>query len=77
MENETNDPLMGLVNDIDGQILNWLLGYEIPPSALVAIILARLMALVKESAGEDSFLVLLEAVKSSILDTPSPKTHLH
>ena len=53
--------LMHLSEDIDTKILEWLTTYEMPSLNLIAIVLARLTWLAKQSNCREDFLELLKA----------------
>ena len=65
-----------LSEEIDNQILKWLVAYKAPALNLTAIILARLTWLAKQSDCMDDFLRLLESPKELMLDeTNKPPVH--
>jgi hypothetical protein len=68
--------LMHLSEDIDTKILEWLTTYEIPSLNLIAIVLARLTWLAKQSNCREDFLELLKAPEQ-ILNEEDGKDYLH
>lgn len=50
-----------LSEDIDTQILKWLTTYEVPSLNLIAIMLARLTWLAKQTDCKEDFIELLKA----------------
>lgn len=63
--------------DVDTELLKWMTTFEIHPLNLIAIILARLTWIAKQSKIEDDFLKLLESPKEIIKDKKTETTVLH
>jgi len=63
-KSEEDVMLEHLSEDIDNAMFKWLTTYEIPPLNLIAIILARLTWLAKQSDCREDFLELLKAPES-------------
>lgn len=63
--------------DVDTELLKWMTTFEIHPLNLIAIILARLTWIAKQSKIEDDFLKLLESPKEIIKDKKTDTTVLH
>ena len=64
------DNVLAVVDKIDESLINLSIEYDIHPSDMCAIVLARLVAIAKETNGKDSLLVLLDAAKYSIINLP-------
>ena len=74
----TEDAMLGhLSEDIDTKILEWLTTYEIPSLNLIAIILARLTWLAKQSNCREDFLELLKAPQDILMKQDDNKDYLH
>lgn len=58
---EQDDMLPHLTEDIDASILKWLTTYEIPALNLIAIMLARMTWLAKQTDCKEDFIELLKA----------------
>ena len=77
MASKDEDKMLGeLSEDIDTQLLKWLTTYEVPSLNLIAIILARLTWLAKQSNCREDFLELLKA-PGQILNEEEKKDYLH
>ena len=77
MASKDEDKMLGeLSEDIDTQILKWLTTYEVPALNLIAIVLARMTWLAKQSDCKEDFLELLKA-PSQILSEEEKKDYLH
>jgi hypothetical protein len=63
--------------DIDTELLKWMTTFEVHPLNLIAIILARLTWIAKQSKIEDDFIKLLESPKEIIKDKKTDTTILH
>jgi hypothetical protein len=63
--------------DVDTELLKWMTTFEIHPLNLIAIILARLTWIAKQSKIEDDFIKLLESPKEIIKDKKTDTTILH
>jgi hypothetical protein len=73
---DENQYLADLSEDIDTQILKWLTTHEMPALNLIAIILARLTWLAKQTDCKDDFIALLKAPEQ-ILNKEEDKEVLH
>ena len=77
MASKDEDKMLGeLSEDIDTQILKWLTTYEVPALNLIAIVLARMTWLAKQSDCKEDFLELLKA-PGQILNEEESKDYLH
>lgn len=77
MASKDEDTFLGeLSEDIDTQILKWMTTYEIPTLNLIAIVLARLTWLAKQSNCKEDFVELLKA-PAQILQEEENKDILH
>lgn len=75
--NDIREDILTVVDLIDETLVDLAMKYDLHPVDLSAIVLARLVAIIKETNGIDSFLVLLEASKHSIMNTPKTDKTLH
>ena len=72
------DAMLGhLSEDIDHKLFEWLTTYEVPSLNLIAIILARLTWLAKESNCREDFLELLKAPEQILTKQEDNKDYLH
>ena len=77
MASKDEDKMLGeLSEDIDTQILKWMTTYDVPVLNLIAIVLARLTWLAKQSDCKEDFLELLKA-PGQILNEEESKDYLH
>jgi hypothetical protein len=65
-----------LSEDIDNEVLKWLTTYEVPPLNLIAIMLARLTWLAKQTDCKEDFLQLLKAPEE-ILNEEIKEKNIH
>jgi hypothetical protein len=73
-----NDEILEQLSlDIDTELLKWMTTFEVHPLNLIAIILARLTWIAKQSKIEDDFIKLLESPKEIIKDKETDTTILH
>ncbi|NBP55113.1 hypothetical protein EBU71_00985 [bacterium] len=73
-----DDETLGQISsDIDTELLKWMTTYEIHPLNLIAIILARLTWIAKQSEITEDFLKLLESPKNVIHKTEQEKKQIH
>jgi hypothetical protein len=63
--------------DIDAELLKWLATFEIHPLNLIAVILARLTWIAKQSSIEEDYLKLLESPKDVIHKTERENKQVH
>jgi hypothetical protein len=63
--------------DVDTELLKWMTTFEIHPLNLIAIILARLTWIAKQSKIEDDFIKLLESPKEIFKDKKADTTIFH
>jgi hypothetical protein len=63
---DNEDILEELSNDVDTQLLKWMITYELPGLNLSAIMLARLTWLAKQGNYCEDFIKLLEAPKETL-----------
>jgi hypothetical protein len=63
--------------DVDTELLKWMTTFEIHPLNLIAVILARLTWIAKQSNIEEDYLKLLESPKEIIKDKKTDTTVLH
>ncbi len=63
--------------DVDTELLKWMTTFEIHPLNLIAIILARLTWIAKQSKIEDDFIKLLESPKEIIGKTEKTNKVVH
>lgn len=72
-----DDKLEQLSLDIDTELLKWLTTFEIHPLNLIAVILARLTWIAKQSSIEEDYLKLLESPKDVIHKTERKNKQVH
>jgi hypothetical protein len=60
---EPNEMLVELAEKIDLQLMDWMIENKLPPLNIVAIVLARLVRLAKETDCMEDFIALLDAPK--------------
>jgi hypothetical protein len=60
---EPDAMLVELAEQIDLQLMDWMIENKLPPLNIVAIVLARLSRLAKETDCMEDFIALLEAPK--------------
>jgi len=72
-----HDEILAIVDKIDESLIDISIEYDIHPSDMCAVVMARLVAIAKQTNGKDSFLVLLEAAKYSIMEHPKTNTVIH
>jgi hypothetical protein len=60
---EPDEMLVELAEQIDLQLMDWMIENKLPPLNIVAIVLARLARLAKETDCVENFIALLEAPK--------------
>ena len=60
---EPDAMLTELAEQIDLQLMDWIIENKLPPLNIVAIVLARLSRLAKETNCMEDFIALLEAPK--------------
>jgi hypothetical protein len=63
--------------DVDTELLKWMTTFEIHPLNLIAVILARLTWIAKQSNIEEDYLKLLESPKDIIGKTEQENKQLH
>ena len=73
---DNEDILEELSNDVDTQLLKWMITYELPGLNLSAIMLARLTWLAKQGNYREDFIKLLESPKE-ILNKEDDKKVIH
>ena len=73
---DNEDILEELSNDVDTQLLKWMITYELPGLNLSAIMLARLTWLAKQGNYREDFIKLLESPKE-ILNKEDDKKVVH
>ena len=57
-----------LVDEIDEQLLNWTLQNKLSPDMMIAIVLARLTLVAKETGTEGHFIALLDKARYNIME---------
>ena len=62
------DKLPHLVEEIDETLLSWALQNKLSPDMMLAIVLARMTLVAKETANEGSFIALLEKAKYNLME---------
>ena len=73
-----DEKLPHLVEEIDEQLLNWTLQNKLSPDMMLAIVLARMTLVAKETGLEGSFIALLDKARYNIMeDTLEDKGMLH
>lgn len=72
-----DDKLEQLSLDIDTELLKWLTTFEIHPLNLIAVILARLTWIAKQSNIEEDYIKLLESPKDVIHKTERENKLVH
>ena len=60
---EPDEMLVELAEKIDLQLMDWMIENKLPPLNIVAIVLARLARLAKETDCMEDFIALLDAPK--------------
>jgi hypothetical protein len=60
---EPDSMLVELAEQIDLQLMDWMIENKLPPLNIVAIVLARLSRLAKETDCIEDFIALLDAPK--------------
>lgn len=71
------EKMLNLIDEVDTMIIDLMFANQMHPTETIAFILARIVAISKQVNGEKDLLVLLEKMKSSIMDTPNTNTVLH
>lgn len=71
------EKMMNIVDEVDTMIIDLMVANQMHPTETIAFILARIVAISKQVNGEKDLLVLLEKMKSSIMDTSNTNTVLH
>ena len=76
---ETDDELAQLVVEFDSAIIDFMLQYKLHPIEMFGFALARIVAIARETNGEDGLAILLDEAKSVIMKRSSSKekTTLH
>ena len=72
-----DEMLEQLSMDVDTELLKWMTTFEIHPLNLIAVILARLTWIAKQSNIEEDYLKLLESPKDIIGKTEQENKQLH
>lgn len=72
-----DEMLEQLALDVDTELLKWMTTFEIHPLNLIAVILARLTWIAKQSKIEEDYLKLLESPKEIIGKTEDKTQILH
>jgi hypothetical protein len=70
MKQISNDDLAELVNGIDTYLATCLATFEIAPTTLLAVMLSRMTQMAQIVGGEDTFVLLLDYAKETIMDPP-------
>jgi len=63
--------------DVDTELLKWMTTFEIHPLNLIAVILARLTWIAKQSNIEEDYLKLLESPKDIISKSEQESKQVH
>jgi hypothetical protein len=63
------DKLPHLVEEIDDTLLSWALQNKLTPDMLIAIVLARMTLVAKETGSEGNFIALLDKARYNIMQT--------
>lgn len=72
------DKIPELVEEIDQQLLEWTLTYKMSPDMTLAIVLARMTLVAKETNNEGNFIALLDKARYNIMeDSDKSKDTLH
>ena len=78
VKNLDDDKLGVLVDTIDETLMQWALINRISPDMMLAIVLARMTLVAKETDNECSFIALLDKARYNIMeDTLEDKGMLH
>jgi len=73
-----NDEILEQLSlDVDTELLKWMTTFEIHPLNLIAVILARLTWIAKQSNIEEDYLKLLESPKDIIGKTEQTDKIIH
>ena len=64
----SEDKLPHLVEEIDQALLDWAIQNKLSPDMMIAIVLARMTLVAKETANEGSFIALLEKAKYNLME---------
>jgi len=72
-----DDKLEQLSLDIDAELLKWMNTFKIHPLNLIAVVLARLTWIAKQSGIEEDYLKLLESPKDVIHKTERENKQVH
>jgi len=73
-----NDEMLEQLSlDVDTELLKWMTTFEIHPLNLIAVILARLTWVAKQSNIEEDYLKLLESPKDVIHKTERENKQVH
>ena len=62
------DKLPHLVEEIDETLLSWTLQNKLTPDMMMAIVLARMTLVAKETGREGNFLALLDKARYNIME---------
>ena len=78
VKNLDDDKLGVLVDTIDETLMQWALINRISPDMMLAIVLARMTLVAKETDNEGAFIALLDKARYNIMeDTLEDKGMLH
>lgn len=73
-----NDEMLEQLSlDVDTELLKWMTTFEIHPLNLIAVILARLTWVAKQTGIEEDYLKLLDSPKDVIHKTEREKKQVH
>jgi hypothetical protein len=73
-----DDKLPLLVEEVDETLLSWTLQNKITPDMMMAIVLARMTLVAKETNMEGSLIALLDKARHKLMeDTDNKKEVLH
>ena len=67
------DKLPYLVEEIDETLLSWTLQNKLSPDMMLAIVLARMTLVAKETNMEGSFIALLDKARYNIMEESNNK----
>lgn len=73
---EEDSMLAELSEDIDTTLVTWMSEHKVPPLNMIAIILARMTWLAKQTDCKEDFIALLEAPKQ-ILNEEDKEKSIH
>lgn len=77
MKIKSEEDLLAVVDEVDDVIIGLMERHQMHPMEMIGLILARIVAITREANGEKDILVLLDRMKSTIMNTPKSDVTLH